>query len=69
MNKQLMKWMPLLALAAYAASVVMINGGYFWPGIVLIGLGTYLLCAAGVYKKQKEDSDLKNHEQAEAQLL
>ena len=54
--------MPLLALAAYAASVFIINGGYFWPGIILIGLGTYLLCAARVYKKQKENSDLKNHE-------
>lgn len=47
-----MKWMPLLALAVYAASVFIINGGYFWPGIILIGSGTYLLCAAGVYKKQ-----------------
>lgn len=62
MKEQFMKWMPLLALAAYAASVFIINGGYFWPGIILIGLGTYLLCAAGVYKKQKENSDLKNHE-------
>ncbi len=62
MKEQLLKWMPLLALAAYAASVFMISGGYFWPGIALIGLGTYLLCAAGVYKKQKENSGLKNNE-------
>lgn len=52
MKEQFMKWMPLLALAVYAASVFIINGGYFWPGIILIGSGTYLLCAAGVYKKQ-----------------
>ena len=62
MKEQFMKWMPLLALAAYAASVFAISSGYFWSGIILIGSGTYLLCAAGVYKKQKENSDLKNHE-------
>ena len=61
MKEQLMKWMPLFALAAYAASVFMISAGYYWPGIALIGVGTYLLSAAGIYRKGKDVPDLKKH--------
>ncbi|MBQ6361517.1 MAG: hypothetical protein IJJ25_10305 [Lachnospiraceae bacterium] len=59
MKEQLIKWMPVIALACFAAAVFMIADGYFWPGIVFIGAGTSLSSATAVYKKKKEINDLR----------
>ncbi len=57
MKEQLIKWMPVLALACFAAAVFVIADGYYWPGIALIGAGACLFSAAAVYKKKNDTSD------------
>ena len=37
MKDEFAKWMPVIALACFAAAVFLIAEGYFWPGIALIG--------------------------------
>ena len=56
-EEQIAKWMPVLALAFFAAAVFMIADGYFWPGIVLIGAGAGFSSAAAIYKKKTDASD------------
>ena len=57
MKEQLIKWMPVIALACFAAAVFMIADGHFWNGIVFIGAGASLSSAAAVYKKKNNVSD------------
>ena len=57
MKEQFVKWMPVLALACFAAAVFMIADGHFWNGIVFIGAGASLSSAAVVYKKKNNASD------------
>ena len=57
MKEQLIKWMPFLALACFAAAVFMIADGHFWNGIVFIGAGASLSSASAVYKKKINVSD------------
>ena len=57
MKEQLVKWLPVLALACFAAAVFMIADGHFWNGIVFIGAGASLSSAAAVSKKKTSDSD------------
>lgn len=57
MKERLIKWMPLLAIACFAAAVFLIADGYFWPGIAFIGAGTSLSSAAAVYRKKNDASD------------
>ena len=57
MKEQFVKWMPVIALACFAAAVFMIADGYYWPGIVFIAAGASLSSAAAVYKKKNETSD------------
>ena len=61
MKEQFIKWMPVMALASFAAAVFMIADGYYWPGIALVGAGTSLSSAAAIYKK-KNDSSEGDHE-------
>ena len=57
MKEQLIKWMPVIALACFVAAVFLIADGHFWNGIVFIGAGTSLSSAAVVYKKKNDASD------------
>ncbi len=57
MKMQFEKWMPVLALACFAAAVFMIAEGYYWFGIILIGAGACLSSAAAVYRKKKDAAD------------
>ena len=57
MKESFVKWMPVLAIACFAAAVFMITDGYFWPGIAFIGAGTSLSSAAEVYKKKNDAAD------------
>ena len=57
MNEQFAKWIPVLALAFFVASVFMIADGHFWNGIVFIGAGTSLYSATAIYKKKNDASD------------
>ncbi len=57
MKEQLIKWMPVLALAAFATAVFMIADGYYWPGIAFVGAGMSLSSAAAVYKRKNDTSD------------
>ena len=57
MKEQFVKWMPVLALACFAAAVFLIADGHFWNGIVFIGAGASLSSAAAVYEKKKDASD------------
>ena len=63
MKEQFVKWMPVIALAFFAAAVFMIADGHFWNGIVFIGAGASLSSAAAVYKKKnnvsEEDTETK----------
>ena len=57
MKEQFVKWMPVLALACFAAAVFLIADGHFWNGIVFICAGTSLFSAAANYKKKNDASD------------
>ena len=57
MKEQFVKWMPVIALACFAAAVFMIAAGHFWNGIVFIGAGTSLSSAAAIYKKNNDAPD------------
>ena len=57
MKEQFVKWMPVLALACFAAAVFLIADGHFWNGIVFIGAGTSLSSAAAIHKKKNDASD------------
>ena len=57
MKEQFVKWMPVLALACFAAAVFLIADGHFWNGIVFIGAGASLSSAAVIYKKKNNASD------------
>ena len=57
MKEQFVKWLPVIALACFAAAVFMIADGHFWNGIVFIGAGASLSSAAAVYKKKNNVSD------------
>ena len=57
MKEQFVKWMPILAIACFAAAVFMIADGFFWPGIAFIGAGASLSSAAAVWKKKNNDAD------------
>ena len=57
MKEQFVKWMPILAIACFAAAVFMIADGFFLPGIVFIGAGASLSSAAAVWKKRNDDAD------------
>ena len=59
MKEEFIKWMPVLALASFAAAVFMIADGYYWPGIAFVGAGTSLSSTAAIYKKKASDSDEK----------
>ena len=59
MKEEFIKWMPVLALASFAAAVFMIADGYYWPGIAFVGAGTSLSSTATNYKKKASDSDGK----------
>ena len=48
MKEQFVKWMPVLALACFAAAVFLIADGHFWNGIVFIGAG------ASTYVRQEK---------------
>ena len=52
MKEQFVKWMPVLALACFAAAVFLIADGHFWNGIVFIGAGTSLSSATTIYRKE-----------------
>ena len=54
MKEQFVKWLPVLALACFAAAVFLIADGHFWNGIVFIGAGTSLSSAAAIYKKKND---------------
>ena len=64
MKKQFVKWMPVLALACFAAAVFLIADGHFWNGIVFIGAGASTYSALVVFKK-KNDASGKNQERIE----
>jgi hypothetical protein len=57
MKEQFVKWMPVLALASFAAAVFMIADGYYWPGVAFIGAGTSLYSATASCKKKNEASE------------
>ena len=57
MKEQFVKWMPVIALACFAAAVFLIAEGYFWPGIALIGDRTSFSSAAAVKRKKNDASD------------
>ena len=57
MKEQFVKWMPILAIACFAAAVFMVADGFFWPGIAFIGAGAGLSSAAAVCKKKNDDTD------------
>ena len=60
MKEQFVKWMPILAIACFAAAVFMIADGFFWPGIAFIGAGASLSSAAAVWKKKNDDADTES---------
>ncbi len=57
MKEPFVKWLPVLALVAFAAAVFMIADGHFWPGIAFIGAGASLSSAAAIYKKKSGGSE------------
>ena len=57
MKEQLIKWLPVLALACFVIAVFMIADGHFWNGVVFIGAGASLSSAAVIYKKKNNASD------------
>ena len=57
MKEQFVNWMPVLALACFAAAVFLIADGHFWNGVVFIGAGASLSSAAVIYKKKNNASD------------
>lgn len=57
MKERFIKWMPFLALVSFVAAVFLIADGYFWNGIVIIGVGTSLSYAAAIYKKKKDEAE------------
>ena len=57
MKEQFVKWLPVLALACFAAAVFLIADGHFWNGVVFIGAGASLSSAAVIYKKKNNASD------------
>ena len=56
-KEEIWKWMPVLALASFAAAVFMIADGYYWPGVAFIGAGTSLYSATASCKKKNEASE------------
>ena len=64
MKEQLIKWLPVLALACFVIAVFMIADGYFWNGVVFIGAGASTYSALVVFKK-KNDASGKNQERIE----
>ncbi len=58
MKEQFVKWMPVLALACFAAAVFMIAEGYYWIGIAFIGAGAALSSVLAVDKKKKDAYDM-----------
>jgi len=58
MKEQIVKWMPVIALACFVAAVFLIADGHFWNGIVFIGAGASTYSASVVYKKKNDDSDV-----------
>ena len=61
MKEQFIKWMPVIALASFAAAVFLIADGYYWHGIAFVGAGTSLSSAAAIYK-MKNDTSEEDHE-------
>ena len=57
MKEQFVKWLPVIALACFVATVFLIADGHFWNGIVFIGAGASTYSASVVYKKKNDDSD------------
>ena len=57
MKEQLIKWLPVIALACFVAAVFLIADGHFWNGIVFIGAGASTYSASAVYKKKNDASD------------
>ena len=57
MKEQSVKWMPILALALYAAAVFAIAEGYFWLGIGLIIAGSCFLSSAAAGRKKTDDGE------------
>ena len=55
MKEQLIKWLPILALASFVAAVFMVTDGDYWLGVVFIGVGASFFSAASSYKKKKDD--------------
>ena len=52
MKEQIVKWMPVIALACFVAAVFLIADGHFWNGIVFIGAGTSLSSSTAIYRKE-----------------
>ena len=59
MKEQFVKWLPVLALACFAAVVFLIADGHFWNGIVFVGIGASFSSATAIYKK-KNDADAED---------
>ena len=57
MKEQIVKWMPVIALACFVAAVFLIADGHFWNGIVFIGAGTSLSTAAKIHPCRKDKGD------------
>jgi hypothetical protein len=57
MKEQFIKWMPVIALASFAAAVFLIADGYYWQGSAFVGAGASLSSAAAIYKKKNDSSD------------
>jgi len=61
MKEQLIKWLPVIALACFVAAVFLIANGHFWNGVVFIGAGASTYSASVVFKKKNNASE-GNHE-------
>jgi len=61
MKEQLIKWLPVIALACFVAAVFLIANGHFWNGVVFIGAGASTYSASVVFKK-KNNAFEGNHE-------
>ena len=57
MKEQIVKWMPVIALACFVAAVFLIADGHFRNGIVFIGAGTSLSSATAIYSKKNTVPD------------
>ena len=58
MKEQLIKWLPVIALACFVAAVFLIANGHFWNGVVFIGAGASTYSASVVFKKKNHASGM-----------